>query len=272
MSVVAALVASERVNRVVVGSRRTMRVVEREARAYRAYRSALITGLFEPVLYLLSIGIGVGALVGDLPGPGGTPIPYEQFVAPALLANAAMNGAIFDATFNFFVKFKYSKTFDAMLASPLSVTDVTRGELAWSLARGGVYAVVFLATMAGFGLVESWWSLLTIPIALLIGFAFAGVGLAATTYMRSFVDFDLVILALVPLFLFSATFFPLGRYPAAVEAIVRFTPLYQGVALCRAVVLGDMHMGLVWHAVYLAAMGWVGLRLASRHLGQLLQP
>jgi lipooligosaccharide transport system permease protein len=272
VSVLTALVASDRMGHVVTGSRRTLRVFEREARAYRAYRSALITGLLEPVLYLLSIGIGVGELVGDLPGPGGTRLSYEEFVAPALLANAAMSGAVLDATFNFFVKFKYSKTFDAMLATPLSVADVTRGELAWSLTRGGVYSGVFLGTMALFGLVSSWWALLTIPITLLIAFAFAGVGLAATTYMRSFVDFDLVILAMVPLFLFSATFFPLDRYPAAVEAVVRFTPLYQGVALCRAVVLGDLHLGLLGHAAYLAIMGFVGLRVASRHLGQLLQP
>jgi lipooligosaccharide transport system permease protein len=269
---VTALVATSRFRGVMAGSRRTLRVVEREARAYRAYRSALITGLLEPVLYLMSIGFGVGELVGELPGPGGEPIPYDQFVAPALLANAAMSGAIFDATFNFFVKFKYAKTFDAMLATPLSVADVTRGQLTWSLARGGVYAAVFLAAMAGFGLVGSWWALLAIPIALLIAFAFAGVGLAATTYMRSFVDFDMVILAMVPLFLFSATFFPLERYPAAIEAIVALTPLYQGVALCRSVVLGDIHLGLLGHAAYLAAMGWVGLRIASRHLGQLLQP
>jgi lipooligosaccharide transport system permease protein len=265
-------VTRSRADRALDTARRTMRVVHREILAYKAYRAVFVTGLVEPLLYLLSIGVGVGKLVGDLPGPGGAPIPYEQFVAPALLANAAMSGAIFDSTFNFFVKFKYQKTFDSMLATPLSVADVTRGELTWSLARGGFYASVFLAAMAAVGLVASWWGLLAVPIALLIGFAFSGAGLAATTRMRSYIDFDLVILALVPLFLFSATFFPLERYPAAVGAIVRFTPLYQGVALCRAVVLGDVHPSLLWHVAYLVAMGWIGLRLASRHLGRLLQP
>jgi lipooligosaccharide transport system permease protein len=268
----AALATSPWLARPWEGSRRTLRVVEREARAYRAYRMAFITGLVEPVLYLLSIGVGVGALVGDVPGPGGTPISYQEFVAPAMLANTAMSGAIFDATFNFFVKFKYSKTFDAMLATPLSVADVSRGELTWSLARGGFYAAVFLAAMVAFGLVASWWALLTIPIALLVGFAFAGAGLAATTYMRSFIDFDLVTLAMVPLFLFSATFFPLERYPTVVETIVRLTPLYQGVELSRSVVLGEVHVGLLWHAAYLAVMGWLGLTVAARRLGRLLQP
>jgi lipooligosaccharide transport system permease protein len=254
------------------GARLTLRVVEREARAYKTYWLALVTGLVEPMLYLLSIGIGVGELVGDLPGPGGRPIPYRQFVAPAMLAITAMTGAIFDATYNFFVKFKYAHTFDAMLSTPLDVTDVARGELTWSLARGAFYATVFLATMAGFGLVESWWALLAVPIALLIGFAFAGAGLAATTYMRSFVDFDFVTLALVPLFLFSGTFFPLDRYPAVVEMVVQLTPLYQGVELCRAVVLGNMHLGLLGHAAYLAVMGWIGVRIAAHRLGRLLQP
>jgi lipooligosaccharide transport system permease protein len=267
-----AAVASSRLADRFGGSRRSLRVVERELRAYESYRLAFLTGMLEPMLYLLSIGVGVGELVGRIPGPGGTPISYEKFVAPALLANAAMSGAIFDSTFNFFVKFKYARTFDAMLATPLSVADVTRGELAWSLARGGLYAAVFLVAMVAFGLVASWWGVLAVPIALLVGFAFSGAGLAATTYMRSWVDFDLVTLAMVPMFLFSATFFPLERYPAAVEAVVRLTPLYQGVALSRAVVLGDVHVGLVWHAVYLVVMGWAGLRVASRHLGRLLQP
>lgn len=266
------LAASPRLAGPLHGTRRTLRVVEREARAYKTYWMAFMTGLVEPVLYLLSIGVGVGALVGDVPGPGGQMVSYEEFVAPAMLANAAMSGAIFDATFNFFVKFKYAKTFDAMLATPLSVADVTRGELTWSLARGGFYAVIFLATMAAFGLVVSWWGLLALPIALLIGFAFAGAGLGATTYMRSFIDFDLVILAMVPLFLFSATFFPIDRYPAALETIVRVTPLYQGVELCRSVVLGELRPGLLWSVAYLAAMGWLGMKIASRRLGQLLQP
>ena len=272
MSLVALATASPRVGRSTAGSRRALRVVEREGRAYRYSWPVFATGIVEPIFFLLSIGIGVGELVGDLPGPGGVPISYRQFVAPAMLANAAMNGAMFDATFNFFVKFKYLRIFDAMLATPLSVRDVIRGELMWSLGRGAFYATTFLGAMAAFGLVESWWGLLAVPVALLVGFAFAGAGLGATTYMRSFIDFDLVTLALVPLFLFSGTFFPLDRYPATLEAIVRVTPLYQGVVLSRAVILGDMHPGLFWHALYLAVMGWVGMRIASRRLGQLLQP
>jgi len=247
-------------------------MVERNVLVYRRSWFIFVTGFAEPVLYLLSIGIGVGKLVGKLPGPGNHEIDYRQFVAPGMLAVAAMNGAIFDTTFNFFWKFKYAKTYDAVLATPLGAGDVALGEMIWALMRGALYAVAFLVTMVFFGLVDSAWAVLAVPVAVLIGFAFAGAGLAATTYMRSFIDFDYVNLALVPLFLFSATFFPLSRYPDALEVVVRCTPLYQGVALERALVLGDVHWTLLVHAVYLVAMGTIGVQVAARRLGHLLQP
>jgi len=252
--------------------RRSVHVIERNALAYRRMWYVFLTGFFEPLLYLLSIGVGVGALVGRLPGPGGRLVTYEAFVAPGLLAAAAMNGSVFDTTFNFFVKYKYAGTYDAMLATPLGVGDVAHGEVGWALLRGTVYAAAFLLTMAALGLVASPWGVLAVPAAVLIGYGFAGLGLAATTWMRSFVDFDFVNLALVPLFLFSATFFPLSRYPNGVAWGVRLTPLYQGVNLERSLVLGDIRWTLLVPAVYLGALGWGGVRVASSRLARLLQP
>jgi lipooligosaccharide transport system permease protein len=252
--------------------RRPLHIVERNALAYRRMWYVFVAGFAEPVFYLLSIGIGVGELVGDLHGPGGVVVTYQQFVAPALLAVAAMNGSIFDTTFNFFVKYKYMKTYDAILATPLSARDVAAGEVTWALLRGAVYSTVFLLTMVCFGLVQSWWAVLSVPTALLIGFAFAGAGLAATTFMRSFVDFDYVNLAMVPLFLFSATFFPISRYPDVLGWIVRVTPLYQGVVIERALVLGHVDWTLLLHAAYLAIMGYAGMRIAARRITFLLQP
>jgi lipooligosaccharide transport system permease protein len=252
--------------------RRPAHIVERNALAYRRMWYVFLSGLAEPVFYLLSIGVGVGKLVGKLPGPGGAIVDYRTFVAPGLLAVSAMNGAIFDTTFTFFIKYKYMKVYDAILATPLSARDVAAGEVTWALLRGTVYSTVFLLTMLAFGLVDSWWALLAVPTAVLIGFAFAGAGLAATTFMRSFIDFDYVNLAMVPLFLFSATFFPLSRYPAALEMIVRITPLYQGVAIERAIVLGHVDWSLLVHAFYLAVMGYAGMRIAGRRIGRLLQP
>jgi lipooligosaccharide transport system permease protein len=120
--------------------------------------------------------------------------------------------------------------------------------------------------------VPSAWGVLALPGAVLIGFAFAGIGLASTTFMRSFVDFDYVNLALVPMFLLSATFFPLERYPDALEVVVQLTPLYQGVALERSLILGVVEWGLLLHVAYLLSMGAVGIVLAVRRLRPLLQP
>jgi len=247
-------------------------VIERNVFAYRRLWAIFLTGFAEPLFYLASIGIGVGALVGTVEGPGGQMVPYDEFVAPGLLAAAAMNGAVFDTTFNFFFKYKYAKTFDAMLATPLGPTDIARGEMGWAMIRGSIYSAAFLGFMVILGLVSSPWAILCLPAAVLIGFAFAGLGMAGTTYMRSFVDFDYVNIALMPLFLFSATFFPLSEYPPALQWIVRCTPLYQGVALERALAFGELSWTLALNALYLAAVGYIGLQVAARRLGRLLQP
>jgi lipooligosaccharide transport system permease protein len=247
------------------------RLVERNVLAYRRVWPIFLSGFAEPLLFLLSIGIGVGKLVGGL-DVGGHAVSYRTFVAPGLLAIAAMTGSLLDTTFNFFFKMKYMHTYDAVLASPLSPRDVATGEITWALLRGASYSAAFLVTMLAFGDLRSGWSWLALPGAVLIGYAFAGVGLAATTYLRSFVDFDYVNMAMIPLFLFSATFFPLSRYPAGFQAVIRFTPLYQGVVLERSLVLGDLHWTLLAHVAYLVVMGLAGLRVASHRIGLLLQP
>ena len=250
---------------------RVVKIVERNALAYRRMWVLFVAGFFEPILYLLSIGVGVGALVGKVP-VGGHLVSYQAFVAPGMLAAAAMNASVLDSTFSFFVKVKYLGTYDTMLATPMGIAEVSIGEVVWGLLRGAMYGGAFLVTMIVMGLVPSGWAVLAIPAALLIGFAFAGAGLATTTWMRSFVDFDLVNLALAPMFLLSATFFPLERYPGALQTIVRVTPLYQGVALERGLVLGAVDWTLLVHTAYLAALGVAGIAIAVRRLGPLLQP
>ncbi|HUW03593.1 MAG TPA: ABC transporter permease [Acidimicrobiales bacterium] len=251
---------------------RTWRIVERNTLAYRRRMLVLVAALVEPILFLLSIGIGVGALVGDLPGPNGDPVRYESFVAPGLLAAAAMNGAIFESTFNFFIKFKYMKTYDGILSTPLTPTDTATGEILFALLRGLLASTVFLVTMAVLGYIESPLAVFVLPVTVLIGASFGAVGLAASTYMRSYVDFDYVNLAVIPLFLFSATFFPVTQYPKGVQVFVEWTPLYQGVELCRALTLGQLHIGLLTNIVYMLVMVVVGVSVGSRRLGTLLQP
>jgi lipooligosaccharide transport system permease protein len=246
------------------------RILERNYTASRRQWYVFASGFAEPLLYLLSIGIGVGKLVGKVPGPAGSLVAYRDYVAPGMLAAAAMNGAVFDTTFNFFIKLKYQGVYDAMLATPLAPLDVAAGEVTWALLRGAIYAAAFLVTMILFGLVHSWWALLAVPGAVLIGFAFAGAGAAGTSFMRSWTDFDLVNAAILPMFLFSGTFFPLSRYPGWLALAVRCTPLYQGVAIERAVILGGPDLSTVGHAAYLAVLGVLGVRIASRRLTTLL--
>jgi len=253
-----------------LGSRRARFLVERNIYVYRHTWIVLLSGFFEPLFYLGSIGFGLGALVGTVNGPGGQPISYQLFVAPALLGSAAMNGAIAEGTFNFFFKLRYNKTFDSILSTPLSPGDVAVGELVWALIRGGIYALAFLIVMAVLGLIVSPWVVLAVPGALLIGFAFGAVGMAATSFMRTWQDFDLIQLVILPLFLFSGTFYPLDAYPEALRVVVQLTPLYQGVDLLRSLVVGHLEPSLLVHVAYLALMGIVGLAIVSRRLDKLL--
>jgi lipooligosaccharide transport system permease protein len=246
------------------------RIVERNYLVYRHSWFVFLTGMLEPILYLFSIGVGVGGLVGDFRLVDGSLVGYPAFVAPAMLASSAMNGALFDATYNIFFKLKYEKLYDAILATPLRPVDIARGEVVWAVLRGSFYSAAFIVIMVAMGLVESWWMVLALPATLLIGYAFAGAGLALTTWMRSWQDFEYVQLAIIPMFLFSATFFPLSTYPDAIEMIVRWTPLYQGVVLCREMSLGAMSVDSLIAAVYLALMGTVGLVVGGRRIGTLL--
>lgn len=249
-----------------------LRVVERNLLVYRRTWLVLLSGMLEPLLYLLSLGLGLGHLVGPLREPDGMRLSYAAFVAPGLLASSAMNGAVYDSTFNIFHKLHWSKVYDVMLASPLEVADLALGEVLWALLRGGLYASAFLAVMAALGLVVSPAVVLAIPAALLVGLAFAGIGLAATTYMRSWQDFDYVTLVLLPLFLFSGTFYPLTIYPHYLQLIVGLTPLSRGVALVRALDLGHLGPSDLLDAVYLAAVGAVGISVATRRLTHALRP
>ena len=248
----------------------SLRLIERHARAYRRIWLLFISGVFEPLFYLLSVGVGLGVLVGKVPGPGGQLIPYRAFVAPGLLAVSSMNGAMYDSTFNVFFRLKYAKLYDAVLATPMRPTQVALGEIGWALIRGTIYAVAFIGVMLALDLVHSPWAVLDVPTAVLIGFGFAAIGMFGTTYMKSWQDFDYVILASMPLFLFSATFFQLSVYPRPAQVVIEWTPLYQGVVLLRDFTFGVVGPGLLWRAAYLAALGVAGLYASGRRIGKLL--
>ncbi len=245
-------------------------LVERNALGFRRQWVAFVTGFLEPVLYLFSLGIGLGALVGTVRTAGGQEVAYAVFVAPAMLASSAMNAAVLDSTYNVFFKLKYAKLYDSVLATRMGPRDVAVGEIVWSLIRGGLYSLAFLLIAWWSGLVVSGWAVLALPAAVFIALAFAAVGMFCTTFMRSWVDFDYVTLAIQPMFLLSATFFPLTAYPSWAQPIVQVTPLYQGVALERGLMLGEVGPGLLWHVAYLAVLGLVGVVGSARRVERLL--
>lgn len=245
-------------------------VLARNLLAFRHGWVTLVSGFVEPVFYLFSLGVGIGALVHTVHTDGGSEVPYAVFVAPALLASSAMNGAIMDSTFNVFFKLRHAKLYDSMLATPIGPRDIAVGEIGWAVLRGALYSAAFLVVALLAGMVTSWWALLALPAAVLIGLAFAAVGMFATTFMTSWQHFDYITLAIQPMFLFSATFFPLATYPGALQWLVRATPLYHGVALERALMLGEVSAGVLGHVLYLAALGLFGVIGTARRLESLL--
>jgi lipooligosaccharide transport system permease protein len=242
----------------------------RSATASRSTWPAFVTGFFELVFYLLALGKGLGSLVGQVEGPGGAPISYAALIAPGLLAASAMNGAVFDSTFNVFFKLKYARLYDAMLATPLGPVDIALGEIGWALIRGGLYALGFLTVLAGFGLLGSPLALLALPAALVVAFAFGVIGMAATSYMRSWQDFDLVTLVVLPHVPVLHHVLPDHRVPA-VAAGRRRVP----AALPRGGADARPHhrrggLSISGHLLYFAVMIVVGVALAARRLGALL--
>ncbi|WP_228389146.1 ABC transporter permease [Cumulibacter manganitolerans] len=249
---------------------RPLVLMERSLRVTKSSWIIVLSGFFEPLFYLLSFGIGIGGLVGDVTGPGGRPIAYAAFIAPALLATSAMNGAIYDSTNNVFFKLKHLKLYDSMLATPLGPLDVALGEMGWALSRGGLYAASFTIVMLVMGLLTSWWAALLMPACVLIAFGFAAVGMGITTFMKSWQDLDLVNLAIMPMFLFSGTFFSLDVYPEPVQWLVRALPLHHGVELLRGLAVGFVDLSMAGHVAYFVVMSLIGIWVTVRRLDRLL--
>ncbi len=249
--------------------RRPQRMIERHVIAYRRQWLLIVSGFFEPLFYLLSMRAGVGELVGKV-SLGGKQVAYDAFVAPALMASSAMNGAIYDSTGNVFHRLRFARIYDAALATPMSSTDVAVGEIGWALIRGQIYAVGFLGVMAGLGMIQTWWALLALPASALIGLMFASVGFLGTTFMRSWADMEIVTTVTMPLFLFSATFFPLSSY-GSWGWLVQISPLYHGVALVRAATTGTWSTAIAVHVLLLAVVSIAALAAASRRIDTLLR-
>jgi len=254
------------------GRGRAAAMVERNLMIYRHTWAVLLAEVVEPLLYLASFGLGVGALIGHILVAKGVSVTYPEFVAPALLATAAMNGAMNETTFNMFSKLKTDRTYESILTTAMTVRSVALGEVSWALLRGTLVSTVYLAVVTALGLVPSPWALVVIPGALAIGFAFASVGLLVVTWLRTWQDFQLIQLAMLPMFLFATTFYPLDVYPRPIQLAVECLPLYQSIQLVRGPFLGSVTVGLVGNAAYLIVLGAGALALAVRRLNTTLRP
>lgn len=251
---------------------RVAAVINRNVGALRSgpsYWLVLFSGFFEPLLYLLAIGVGVGALIPTLTLDGRA-MSYAEFVAPAMLAVSAMSGALAETTFNFFFKFKYIKTYDAMLATPIRPMEIAMGELLWAMIRGSVYTAAFLIVMVAMGLTTPVWAIAAFPATMLVGVAFGAVGMSISTLIRGWQDFDLLFAGQFAMFLFSGTFSPVQDYPLGVEILIAVTPLYHAVELVRGLALGLPSFSLVGNALYLVAMTALCLFLANRRMTKVL--
>ncbi|KAA3640592.1 MAG: ABC transporter [Armatimonadetes bacterium] len=244
-------------------------VVERNILSQRRYWPVLLSGFFEPVFYLLAMGVGLGELAGDVEFAG-TTVDYVSYIAPAMLAASAMNGAVFES-FNIFFRLRYGKIYEGILATPVEPSEVASGEIGWTLLRGVVYSTAFLAVMLVMGLIESPLAILAFPATVLIGLCFGALAAAGVTWMRTWQDLDIISFVTLPLFLFSATFYPLSVYPPFLQVVAWFSPLYHGVVLLRGLTLGAPSWTMLVNVAYLAAIGVIGSWITSRRIEQMLR-
>jgi lipooligosaccharide transport system permease protein len=250
---------------------RGRKLVERNLMVYRHQLVVIFSGVIEPVLYLAGIGFGLGGFIKSVPLGDGREVAYAAFAAPALLATAAMNGAVFETIFNVFFKLNYAKTYEGILATPMGITEIALGEMLWALLRALLYAVAMLVLMLVLGLIKSPWALLALPAALLISAAFSAAGLAGTSFLRTVQDFDVPMgLIVMPMFLFSGTFFPTSIYPLPIQIFMEATPLLHSVRLMRGLTLGTTSWVQLWDLAYLLAFFgltlWIAMRQMERKL------
>jgi lipooligosaccharide transport system permease protein len=249
-------------------TRRTWRVWERNRFVFvRTFRVNFLPPLLEPILYLLSLGYGLGVFVSNIGG-----VPYPEYIAPALLAISIMNAAFFETTYSSYVRMYFQKTFDAIIATPLSIEEVITGEILWGATRSLVNACIMLPVLIVFRVVDLPLSFAILPFALLAGFLFAALGMCFTAITPSIETLNLpAFLFITPMFLFSGTFFPLSILPEPIQVIaIVFLPLTHVVRVCRMLTLSqvtpDILLSLAWIAGVAAVAFVLAVNLMKKRL------
>jgi lipooligosaccharide transport system permease protein len=252
-------------------SLRSLRVWQRNRDVYFVtWKTNLVPPLLEPILYLLAFGAGIGAMVRTVPYRGEA-IGYTAFIAPGLLATQVMFQAFFETTYNTFVRMYYQRTFDAIVTTPLSLEDVMTGELLWGATKGTIGLAAMMFAVSFFGLIHYPEALIILPFSFLAGLFFAGLGLCFTGIVPQIDSFNFpVFLFVMPMFLFSGTFFPLEVLPRWAQVVAEILPLTHVAAVMREACLGRLPPRLLWDVAYLAAatvpVTWIGIRLMKKRL------
>lgn len=231
----------------------------------RVWRGTIGTSLVNPILYVTALGVGLGTIVDQTQNtPGG--VPYLDYVAPGLLAAAAMQTATIESSWPVMAAIKWSRVYHAMIATPLTERDAFVGHQLFVITRVFTSAAAYLVVITAFGAVSSWWAILVVPVAVLIGTAFSMPMAALAARVeddRTFVTIFRFLI--VPMFLFSGTFFPISQLPLGFELIAYVTPIWHGVELCRMLTLGTVELwAALGHTAYLLAWTLVGFELARR--------
>ncbi len=255
-------------------ARGAFRVWQRNATIFRKYwKTILLPNLFEPLLYLAALGLGLGAFIRE---GGMNGLTYTQYIAPGLLASNAMFAASFESTFNTFIRLKIGRIYDAIVATPVNAEDIVAGEYLWAGTRSTLYGTAFLVVLTVLGLVSnaplisSPWALLIPPVLLVVGIMFSVMGTLFTSLISS-IDFYAYYFTLVvtPLFLFSGIFFPIEDFPSPVPEIAWFTPLYHAVNVCRALATGpspDVLVDVAWILIFTGALALLPIRFMRKRL------
>ncbi|MGH3745552.1 MAG: ABC transporter permease [Mycobacteriales bacterium] len=232
----------------------------------QTWRGTIYTKVLEPVLFLAAMGVGLGSLVNNHHHGGLAGLSYLDFVAPGLVAAAGMQTAAFEATWPVLGQIKWHRTYFGMLAGPLTVTDLVAGQLAWVATSIATSTGIYLAAAAAFGAVESWLAILAFPAAVLTGLAFAAPVAAFAATAQNDTSFSVLYrFGVVPLFLFSGTFFPITQLPRWMQYVAYGTPLWHGVALTRDLVVGQVRaLDDAGHLAYLVGLTVLGVVLARR--------
>lgn len=217
----------------------------------KTYKVNFLPPFLEPLLYLFALGFGLGTFINDIQG-----MSYARFIAPALISISIMNSSFFECTFTSYVRMYYQKTFDAIIATPLTIEEVITGEVVWGATRSLINAAVMLPVIAAFGLLEFPSSLLIIPFSFMAGFLFAAIGMCFTAISPNITSLNYpAFLFITPMFLFSGTFFPLDSLPEPVQYFaLALLPLTHVVSIVRALSLGEMSLSLLFDLAWIMAV------------------